>query len=53
MLCEGNEALTFAMLNAIVGKCFNGLFTSDNSAVLQGKLRMLRQLLAFHDPELA
>ena len=52
-LFRGNEALTFAALDRLVSRCLRGLFTLDNTAVLRRKLRALRQMLAFHDPEVA
>lgn len=48
-----DEAMALACLDAFIQRFLNGVFASDNAAVMQEQLLLFAHLLAFHDPLLA
>ena len=48
-----DEARCFCCLQEIVRKYLNNFFLKGNASSLQGRLVVFRQLLSYHDPELA
>ena len=48
-----NEARAFCCLQSVVDKFSKELFDKENTLKLQRQLILFRQLVAFHDPELA